>query len=213
MSGFGQQLNNDSEPNEADTESSAVILGYISGVFGIKGWVKVFSDTAPRENILNYRHWNLTGNPAASARARAKKPVHIGEDTVAIEVLEGRVQGKVLVARLKGIDSREAAATLTGSSILVPRSELPALQSDEYYWSDLIGMSVVNTEGVTLGTVARLFETGANDVMVVAGERERLIPWVQQLEQDTPGATVMAVNPEERLITVDWGENWDLDDS
>lgn len=199
--------------NNADTEESAVTLGYISGVFGVKGWVKVFSDTVPRDNILNYSHWNLTGNPEASARARAKKPVQIGSDTVAMDVLEGRLQGKVIVARLKGIDTREDAAALTGASILVQRSDLPRLKQDEYYWSDLIGMAVVNTEGDELGTVTRLFETGANDVMVVKGERERLIPWVQELgEQQAGSATVVEVSLEKQLITVDWGRDWDLDE-
>ncbi len=210
-----------SEPESKDhTEAASVTLGYISGVFGVKGWVKVFSDTVPRENILQYGHWNLTGNPAASARARAKKPVAIGADTKRMEVLEGRLQGKVIVARLKGVDSREDAALLTGASILVYRTDLPALRKDEYYWSDLIGMTVINTDNVPFGTVTRLFETGANDVMVVNGERERLIPWIQALhsvagqrDSDEPSnATVMSVDTDAKTITVDWGENWDLDD-
>lgn len=158
-----------------------VLLGRIVGVFGVEGWVKLHSFTEPRENIFRYKPWTLRG-PA-------------GESTV--DKPQGRAQGKGVVARLSGVDDRDAAAALVGTEIWVPREALPKPRQGEYYWADLEGMAVRTVEGVDLGRVSHLFATGANDVMVVQGDRERLIPFVVGLQ-------VVAVDVDARCIEVDW---------
>ena len=159
-----------------------VIVGRLAGVYGVKGWLRVQSFTQPSENILDYRPWQL-------------------ERRGVVEVEEGRPHGKGLICRLTGINDRDAAAGLIGLGIEVERSQLPALTPGEYYWQDLIGLDVVNREGDALGTVSRLMETGAHDVLVTRGERERLIPYA-------PGQTVDEVRLEDGVIVVDWGADY-----
>lgn len=158
-----------------------IILGRISGLFGVRGWVKVYSHTSPREGVLGYKTWYL------------KRP----EGWMPYKLATGRVQGKGVVARLAGFDDREQAAGLIGLEIAVRREQLPKLKPGEYYWSDLEGLRVENLEGVDLGVVSHLFETGANDVLVVEGDRERLIPY-------TRGEAVQRVDLESGRIIVDW---------
>lgn len=146
----------------ADKERE-LIIGEISGVFGVRGWVKVFSYTQPRENILLYDPWVIMH----SAQAETRK------------VLGGHVQGKGIVASLEGVVDRDQAHALQGTKIAIRREQLSPAADDEYYWADLIGLSVETLSGESLGIVASLFETGAHDVMVVEGERQRLIPFVQ----------------------------------
>jgi len=156
-----------------------VALGYIAAVHGIKGWVKVRSWTRPMEAILAYQPWLL------------------GEDRSPVTIVDGRKQGKGLVALLPGFDDREQAATLVGQQIFVTREQLPATEEDEYYWSDLEGLTVHTTKGELLGRVEKLMETGANDVLVIRGKREHLVPFVQ-------GQYVTCVDLENGLIEVDW---------
>ena len=159
-----------------------MVLGRIAGVHGVKGWVKVYAETREREEILRYKPWYLR----QSAGWQVVKP------------LEGRVQSSgVVVARLEGIESIDAARTLIDAEIAVKRAQLPKLKRGEYYWSDLEGMRVVNVEGAELGTVSHLFATGANDVLVVKdSERERLVPFTKD--------AVKKVDLEAREIRVDW---------
>ncbi|MGB5832227.1 MAG: ribosome maturation factor RimM, partial [Thiohalocapsa sp.] len=93
-------------------------------------------------------------------------------------LLEGRTHGKGLVVRLEGCEDRDQAAVLTGQTIAVYRGQLPPPRPDEFYWADLEGLSVTTLEGETLGCVSHLFATGANDVLVVEGDRERLLPFL-----------------------------------
>lgn len=158
-----------------------VILGRIAGVYGVKGWVRVHSHTAPRENILSYSPWLLRRNGGWEARA----------------VEEGRRHGKGVVARLAGIDDRDVAVTFVGADIAVPRQRLGRLEAGGYYWTDLEGLEVVTVGGVGLGIVDHLFETGANDVMVVKGDRERLVPFVEP-------EVIRAVDFSSGRIVVDW---------
>ncbi len=158
-----------------------VVLGRVAGVFGVKGWVKVFSHTEPRENILQYAPWYL----AADAGWRECRP------------LEGKVHGKGIVARIEYCDDRDQAAALVGCDIAVRRSQLPPPEPGEYYWSDLEGLDVVTRGGVVLGSVSHLFSTGANDVMVVNGDRERLIPWLLD-------DVVLEVDLRTGVVRVDW---------
>jgi 16S rRNA processing protein RimM len=162
-----------------------VIVGKISGLFGVHGWVRVFSHTRPIENILSYSPWYL--DRAGSWQT--------------FELAEGRQHGKGLVARLAGIDDRELARTLVGSTIAVKRAQLPALGAGEHYHADLVGLEVVNRERVRLGTVQRIFGTGAHDVLVVRGEHEHLIPLVI-------GVHVIRIDESAGVIEVDWGEDY-----
>jgi len=156
-----------------------IALGYISAVHGIKGWVKVHSWTRPMEAILKYQPWLL------------------GEEESPVTIVDGRKQGKGLVALLPGFEDRELAATLVGQQIFVGRDQLPPTAEDEYYWSDLEGLQVYTIDGELLGRVEKLMETGANDVLVVRGRREHLVPFVQ-------GQFVKHVDLEKGLIEVDW---------
>lgn len=165
---------------EEDTDRW-VVVGQVNGFYGVRGWVKVFSQTAPREGIAAY------------------KPLYLkrGGNWHPIAVAEGRLQGKGVVLKFEGIDDRDAAATLMGAELAVKRSQLPPTAADEYYWTDLIGLAVVNQDGVDLGTIDHLFETGANDVIVVRGDRERLIPFVQ-------GSVIKRIDLATRRMDVDW---------
>lgn len=156
-------------------------VGEISGVFGVKGWVKIFSFTERRENVLRYSPWLLSKN---------------GE-TKPIKVLDGALQGRSVVAKLEGIEDRDQAAALMGWQIFIRQEQLPKAAADEYYWSDLIGLDVENLEGVRLGQVESLMETGANDVVIVKGERERAIPFLQ-------GQSIIRIDLEARQMVVDW---------
>jgi len=125
------------------------------------------------------------------------QPWLLGEDKRPVKIIDGRKQGKGLAALLPGFEDREQAATLVGSQIFVRRDQLPATDEDEYYWSDLEGLDVHTTKGEVLGRVERLMETGANDVLVIRGEREHLVPFIQ-------GQYVSRVDLEAGLIEVDW---------
>ena len=125
------------------------------------------------------------------------QPWLLGEDKKPVKIVDGRKQGKGIAALLPGYDDREQAATLVGTQIFVIREQLPATDKDEYYWSDLEGLEVKTIHGVLLGRVEHLLETGANDVLVIRGDREHLVPFVQ-------GQYVTRVDLESGLIEVDW---------
>jgi len=139
-----------------------VVVGEVAGAFGVKGWVKIHSHTEPPENILAYSPWVLDDGGK------------LGE----YMVLSGRRHGPAVVAQLEGIETRDQAVKLRLQKILVCRDCFPPLPHGSYYWADLVGLSVRNCSGVELGTVAEMLATGANDVMVLRGDRERLVPFV-----------------------------------
>ena len=161
-----------------------VVLGRIVGLFGVRGWVKVHSYTEPREAVLDYPDW-LLGREG---------------DWQRFGLLEGRQHGKGIVVRLKGIEDRDDAAALLGSDIGVDRDALPEAEEGHYYWADLEGLTVVRKDGTELGKVAYLMATGANDVLVVDGPVERLIPFV-------PGTVIRDVDLAGGVSRVDW--EWD----
>ena len=163
------------------SKQQQINVGKISGVFGVKGWVKVFSFTDPRENILNYSPWLLKKNSEARL----------------VAVIDGKLQGKAIVAQLDGVNDRDHAASLTGWEIFITAEQLPEAAKGEYYWSDLIGLNVETNLGVQLGVVDNLLETGANDVLIVKGERERVVPFLQ-------GQTIMNIDLDAGKIIVDW---------
>jgi len=151
----------------------------------VRGWVRVYSYTEPRENIIQYRPWYLRRDGDWQER----------------ELVEGRQHGKGVVARLTDCDDRDKASTLIGCEIGIRRDQLPATAPGEYYWGDLEGLRVVTLEGDELGTVDHLFATGANDVLVVKGDRERLIPFVAE-------QVITAVDLEKGEIRVDWDKDF-----
>jgi 16S rRNA processing protein RimM len=161
-----------------------VVLGRITGVFGVKGWVKVLSYTDPHEAILGYNDWLLKR----------------GDGWLTTAVEEGQAHGKAVIARLANIEDRDAAAELQDAIIAVPRERLPETAAGEYYWADLEGLRVVRRDGRALGRVAYLIATGANDVLVVNGDRECLIPFVMD-------EVVLDVDLAAGVISVDW--EWD----
>ena len=160
------------------------MLGRIVGLFGVKGWIKVFSYTDPREAVLDYDRWFLKR----------------GDAWQTIKVVEGKRHGKSVIARLKGFDDRDAATELIGQDIAIERDDMPNPEDGSYYWSDLEGLKVVHRDGTELGRVAYLLETGANDVLVTEGDKERLIPFVAE-------KVILDVDIAAGVITVDW--EWD----
>ncbi len=177
-----------SEPGEMGWEKfegdrlALVTLGRVTGAHGLKGWIKVHSDTAPRENIADFSHLLLDW----------------GDGWHRCKVKSGGRQGKHVLLKLRGCNDRDAAEALTGAQLAIERDQLPALEDqEEFYWTDLQGLTVESVHGQSLGKLERLFETGANDVMVVQGERERLIPFV--LDQ-----VVKEVDFANGVVRVDW---------
>jgi len=194
----------------AMNDQELILLGSINGVFGVRGWLKIYSDTKPRENIVKYRRWLIFKKSVQIHSTLDQTLDHVTPDDWAeIEIIEGKRQGKNVVAKLEGVADREQAAALIGYQIAVRRSQLANLPEGEYYWSDLIGFEVLNTEGREFGQVDRIFETGANDVLVVdAGDKgnnkdnpEILIPWVRD-------HYIIKVDVAARQIVVDWQEDY-----
>ena len=167
-----------------------LVVGKITGCYGLKGWVKIHSYTETPENFLGFGVWQLK-------RRGVFEPVEF--DAV-------KCQGKGLVAHIAGVDDRNLAESYRGLEVAVPEGALPALPEGDYYWRDLQGLRVwcqVGSDRVLLGTVDYLIETGANDVLVVKAcegsidTRERLIPYLL-------GESVIRVDLEQALIEVDW---------
>jgi len=162
--------------------SHPVILGTVAGVFGIKGWIKVRSETEPLTNILQYSPWYL----------------HKNGKWLRYELDQGQRHNKGLIAHLEGCDDRDHAASLVGYEIAIDRSQLPETREGEYYWSDLIGLRVENRQGHQVGVIKDLMQTGANDVLVIKnGENEILIPYVV-------GHYIDKVDLENGKVFVDW---------
>lgn len=158
-----------------------ITIGQVCGVYGVKGWVRVYSYTRPTENILRYSPWYLKHDGRWEKRA----------------LLEGKRHRRGVFAALNGYTDRDRARELLGREIAIHRAQLPEAGIGEYYWADLIGLHVMNSEGTLLGTVSGLLPTGAHDVLVVRGERERLIPFIWSVY-------VWDVNSTTRRITVEW---------
>lgn len=157
-----------------------IVLGRISAPFGVRGWVKIQLFTQNPEHLLGRPTWSLGRDDSWRE----------------INVIEAQAHGNSLIAELAGIESREAAAQLKGMQVAVERASLPPAEENEFYWADLIGLAVRNRQGEVYGEIAEMLATGANDVMVVRGERERLIPFV--------GHVVDSVDLKARSVIVDW---------
>ena len=163
------------------SQDEVLVMGRIASPFGVRGWLRVSAFTAVADQLLDYSPWYLN----LQGQWQAVKP------------LAGRPHGKGLVVQLQTCHDRDAAAALTGTDIGIYRSQLPPVDSDEYYWTDLVGLQVVSIDGRMLGVVDNLLETGANDVLVVRGEHQCLVPYIK-------GQVVKSVDLEARTIRVDW---------
>jgi 16S rRNA processing protein RimM len=180
----------------------AIELGRIQEAFGIKGWVRIHAHSADTDALLAAKEWYL--QPPEPKFARGFSAF---SGVVSVKVGEIKAQTAGIVARIEGLDDRNVAEALKGVRISVPRSAFPATPEGEYYWVDLIGLRVVNREGVEMGIVRDLMPTGPNSVLVLEytettadGKEktlERMIPFVD--------AYVDKVDQQARLITVDWG--------
>jgi 16S rRNA processing protein RimM len=162
-------------------------VGKISGAFGVKGWVKVYSYTEPRSNILQYSPLFLS---------RQGKWIEI-------KVSGGHVQGKGIVMGISNVTDRDQVQPLIGAELAIKKAQLEPADEDEFYWTDLVGMAVINLQQIEFGFVDYMLETGANDVLVVKAKdkTERLIPFVMD-------EVVKSVDLDKKLIQVDWPEDY-----
>lgn len=165
-----------------------VLVGYVTGAYGIKGWVRIRPYSSEADALLHAKTWWLD-KPALRD----------------VDMMQAKIHGEDVVAQLMGVADRDAAEALKGAAVQVRRSHFPPLSDDEFYWVDLLGLSVENLQGESLGTVADLMDNGAHPILRVlepaapGGDKpqERLIPFVDQF--------VKVVDQSARKITVDWG--------
>jgi 16S rRNA processing protein RimM len=155
-------------------------MGRVAGSYGVRGWLKVAPEQGSGEGLAGASEW------------------WIGADV--FEVSASKVHGATVVGKLAGIETREQALLLKGRTVAVRRETLPQPEDGRYYLADLVGLEVVNEEGVSLGAVARTYSNGVHDVIEVTGERTRLIPWV--------AAVIKDVDLAGRRIGVEWGADW-----
>jgi 16S rRNA processing protein RimM len=157
-------------------------MGRIFGSWGVRGGIRVDPFSEDPQTLATFERW-LVGREG---------------DWKEYRVIEARLHTTQVVAQLEGVEDRDAALKLKGSEVAVPRDWLPKPEDGSYYWSDLIGLAVVNAEGEILGEVKEMFSNGAHDVIDVAGEVKRLVPWT----------SVRSVDLEARRIEVDWQKDW-----
>ena len=186
---------------QAALPEDAIEVGRVLDAWGVKGWVKVLPHSAEPEALFAAKHWFLQ---APEARFRPGFSAFSG--TVSISLDECKVHSDTVVAKIAGLEDRNAAEALRGARIFLSRSSFPSASKDEYYWVDLIGLEVVNREGLSLGTVRDLMTTGPQAVLCIEYQTvaedgtpsaaERMIPFV--------AAYVDAVDVPGKRITVDW---------
>ena len=172
-----------------------VVMGRVVAPYGVYGWLKVIPDTEAIDGLFDYDTWWLGK----------------GDDWREMVVETAKLHNDVIVVKLEGIDDRDAAFACKGKQIAVPRDQLPEPETNEYYWSDLIGLRVKNQQGVDFGLIEDVFETGANDVLVVKPEvikseankdkpQERLLPFI--------ASVVLEVDLKAKTMLVDWDEDF-----
>jgi 16S rRNA processing protein RimM len=176
----------------ADLPADAIEVGRIADAWGIKGWFKVLPHSADSEALFSSKRWFLMPS---------ERGAKTFSGVVKLAITEAKVHSNTVVATAREVTDRTAAEALRGARIFVSRSSFPAAEKDEYYWVDLIGLDVVNREGVALGTVKELLSTGAQTVLVMDYEQdgktqERMIPFVS--------VYIDNVDLSARRILVDW---------
>ena len=186
---------------QAALPEDAIEVGRILDAWGVKGWVKVLAHSAEPEALFAAKDWFLQ---APEARFRPGFSAFSG--TVSISLQECKVHSDTVVAKIAGLEDRSAAEALRGARIFLPRSSFPSASKDEYYWVDLIGLDVINREGLSLGTVRDLMTTGPQAVLCIEYQAlaedgtqsaaERMIPFV--------AAYVDLVDVPGKRIAVDW---------
>lgn len=164
--------------------SKIITIGRLGKPVGLQGWMRLISFTEPVENILSYQHWFL----------------NTGKGWQQAAFYETKLQGNQILVKFPGMDTPEKAKQLTHATLGISREQLPSLSEGEFYWSDLEGLRVINTQGIELGIIDYLFNTGSNDVIVVKGTKEHLLPYLKKV--------VLAVDLAEGTMLVDWDENW-----
>ena len=171
------------------SEPRRIEVGRLGAAHGVRGWLRVQSFTDPPQRLFEWTLWRL-------------QPQGEGQDGAAREVklLEARPQGNGWIARLEGIEERNAASRLTGQMILVEREALPPAEGREHYRDDLVGFEAKNLEGALLGVVDHFIDTPGNTVMVIQGERERLVPMTRE--------HLRSVDKDARSLVVDWPEDF-----
>lgn len=162
-----------------------IVMGRIARPFGVQGWLHIATYTEAPDNLLEYQPWYL----------------HRQGQWQTAKLVDARLHGKGLVVKFSGCNDRDAAEALKGIEIGVYRDQLPESPAGEYYWRDLVGLQVITRDNRVLGVVDHLLETGANDVLVVKGEEEFLVPFLQ-------GQVVKTVDLEAREIRVDWDPDY-----
>jgi 16S rRNA processing protein RimM len=176
----------------AELPADAIEVGRIADAWGVKGWFKVLPHSAAPEALFSSKRWYLQPS---------ERGAKTFSGTVLLRVREAQEHSDTVVARADEVDDRAAAEALRGARVFVPRSSFPTADKDEYYWVDLLGLDVVNREGVALGKVKELMSTGPQTVLVLEYEQdgkalERMLPFVS--------AYVDGVDLPGRKITVDW---------
>ncbi|KTD05691.1 ribosome maturation factor RimM [Fluoribacter gormanii] len=164
-----------------NNQENWIIIARFGRPHGVKGFVTVHSFTEPRDNVLKYENWHA----------------FINNKWQPIKLLRAEVQNKSIIAQIEGYPERELVAQLTNIEIAVRQEQLEKLEPGEYYWHQLIGMNVINQQGKSFGKVIEIIPTGANDVLVVEGNKRHLIPYL-------PGKFILDVDANQQLITVDW---------
>ena len=164
--------------------SRRVVLGQVGGAFGVQGWVRIQSYTDPPANILKYERWQL-------GRAGQWREV---------EVEDGKVTAKGVLAKLVGVETPEDAHLATGSEIAVTREELPKPAPGEYYWSDLEGLAAFGQNDQPLGRIEEFRATPAGTVVVIRGERQHWVPFVKE--------RIVSVDLDAGRVVLDWDADW-----
>ncbi len=162
-----------------------IVVARITDAFGVKGQVKIRTFTEDSQTLLGFTNWVVSG-------------ARLGERSFEVDAV--KFHSSHIIATLRGLTTREEALELKGSEILIPLSALPQLPPGDYYWNELIGLTVANADGTDLGTVKEIIETGANDVLVVHGQKTHLIPYLDSV--------IVGVDLDQGTMRVDWFEEF-----
>lgn len=172
---------------QPSSDTDYTIIGRVGSPYGIKGWLHIESFTQIADNILQHRKWQLQANPYTKSQLKAARE---------IQVIQIKAQQKHFVAQLEGINDRDQAKMLGNSMIAIPTSKLPELTENEYYWHQLIGLTVHTTSGLMLGIIQDLLNTGANDIIIIEGAQRHLLPYIDNV--------VKQVDLKQKTMMVDW---------